>query len=152
MELESRGADYERGFRDCRAAMTESQERSGMHLNPSDAAREPMDEGRVAPCPFCGHASATRKHLDGTILHPAFQYECDHCGAVAPWSDQGDELDLWNERASLTLSPQDAQLLLVMLGQSEVSRIRSGAFTGEDFLRLVGSLKALAKADENKLG
>ena len=49
------------------------------------------------------------------------------------------------ERSGMHLNPSDAQLLLVMLGQSEVSRIRSGAFTGEDFLKLVESLKQIAR-------
>ena len=50
------------------------------------------------------------------------------------------------------LNPSQAQLLLMMLGQSDESAIRPGKHRAEDFLRLVGSLKALANADENNSG
>jgi len=54
------------------------------------------------PCPFCGckkarYQSDMPEHVEG---HLSF-VECDRCGALGPWTDQGRirALEYWNRRA-----------------------------------------------------
>lgn len=54
----------------------------------------------LKPCPFCGESKPLIVHLEGTILHPAYQVECGNCGARSPWSDKGDHVDKWNQRVT----------------------------------------------------
>ncbi len=53
---------------------------------------------KLLPCPFCGEHEQIREHIDGTTLHPAYFIKCGSCGATAPWSDKGKEIDEWNTR------------------------------------------------------
>ena len=54
----------------------------------------------LKPCPFCGENDPEIEHMEGTILHPAYVVKCGHCGAQAPWSDKGDHVEKWNQRAT----------------------------------------------------
>lgn len=58
----------------------------------------------LAPCPFCGASGAelVTYHEPGTVLHPWYRVECDHCGAKGPGTDRGTHREDWNRRAAAT--------------------------------------------------
>jgi len=62
---------------------------------------DPMQQAReLLPCPFCGEANHLLvEHLDGTIIHPAYQVRCDNCGASSGYTDRSCA-ELWNTRAA----------------------------------------------------
>jgi len=65
-----------------------------------------MDDKKVAllPCPFCGSTDLWAKHLEGTIVNPAYAVVCDNCGAQSRYSDR-DYIAAWNTR-----QPTDARI------------------------------------------
>ncbi|WP_243350829.1 Lar family restriction alleviation protein [Stenotrophomonas acidaminiphila] len=68
---------------------------------------DPMQQAReLLPCPFCGEANHLLvEHLDGTIIHPAYQVRCDNCGASSGYTDRSCA-ELWNTRAALRSAPE----------------------------------------------
>lgn len=58
----------------------------------------------LAPCPFCGASGAelVTYHEPGTVMHPWYRIECDHCGAKGPGTDRGTHREDWNRRAAAT--------------------------------------------------
>jgi hypothetical protein len=62
----------------------------------------------LLPCPFCGDTeSLYEKHLEGTVIHPAWKIVCDNCGASTGYTDI-DWKDDWNER--LTVESKNVSL------------------------------------------
>jgi len=60
----------------------------------------------LEPCPFCGEAvHLLVEHLEGTIIHPAYQVRCDNCGASSGFTDKSC-VELWNTRAALRAAPE----------------------------------------------
>lgn len=55
--------------------------------------------GTLLPCPFCGEKESLYvRHVEGTILHPAYFVACDNCGAQGATTDKGDHEKEWNAR------------------------------------------------------
>lgn len=61
-----------------------------------------MDD-ELKPCPFCGEANQNVlmvQHMEGTIIHPTYRVTCDNCGGSCGWTDRGDHVAEWNQRAA----------------------------------------------------
>lgn len=55
----------------------------------------------LKPCPFCGEANnLIIEHMEGTIIHPAYQVRCDNCGASSGFTDR-DWVGAWNTRSDI---------------------------------------------------
>lgn len=96
-----------------------------------------MDD-ELKPCPFCGEANQEIlmvQHMAGTIIHPTYRVACDNCGGSCGWTDRGDHVAKWNQRADAaalseaqaTIARLEAALTRIVGMDSHIdASIRSG--------------------------
>ena len=79
----------------------------------------------LKPCPFCGNEDLRIDHMVGTIIHPAHEVVCDHCGARSGFTDK-DCVEDWNTRATVDKSEAwDAATAIPPKVQEEITRLRA---------------------------